>query len=136
MRKVLPDCIDNDTLDDVLSKANVDRSEYFQALEVTNSGTVVLLKRAPNEKNVNNYNASVMLAWQANMQFVVNAYACVMYVVSYVMKTEKAMGALLKQVAAEVRTDELEFQLRKIASAFLNHREVHRKVSTGYYRYH
>ncbi len=47
-----------------------------------------------------------------------------MYVASYVMKTEKAMGALLKQVIAEVRTDELRFQLRKIGSAFLNHREV------------
>ena len=39
-----------------------------------------------------------------------------------VMKTEKAMGTLLKQVAAEVRTDELKFQLRKIGSAFLNHK--------------
>ena len=34
------------------------------------------------------------------------------------------MGALLKQVAAEVRTDELKTQLKKIGSAFLDHREV------------
>ena len=34
------------------------------------------------------------------------------------------MGVLLKQVAAEVRTDELRTQLRKIGSAFLDHREV------------
>ena len=36
-----------------------------------------------------------MLAWQANMdiQFVLNAYACVMYVASYVM------SELLKRVA-------------------------------------
>ncbi len=88
----------------------------------------MLLKRSPNEQNVNNYNPSVMSAciWQANMdiQYVLNAYACVMYVASYVMKTEKAMGASLKQVTAEVRTDELKVQLRKIGSAFLNHREV------------
>ena len=66
-----------------------------------------------------------MLAWQANMdlQFVLNAYACVMYVASYMMKTEKAMG-LLKQVAAEFRTEELKTQLRKVGSAFLTHREV------------
>ncbi len=110
----------------MLIKANVDRNDYVKALEVTNSGTVVLLKRSPNEQNVNNYNPSVMSAWQANMdiQYVLNAYACVMYVASYVMKTEKAMGALLKQVTAEVRTDELKVQLRKIGSAFLNHREV------------
>ena len=67
-----------------------------------------------------------MLAWQANMdvQYVLNAYACVMYVASYIMKTDRAMGVLLKQVAAEVRTDELRTQLRKIGSTFLNHREV------------
>jgi len=37
---------------------------------------------------VNNYNAPVMLAWQADMdlRFVLNAYACVMYVASYIMR--------------------------------------------------
>lgn len=53
-----------------------------------------------------------------------NAYACVMYVASYKMKTDRAMSVLLRQVAAEVRTDELKTQLSKIGSAFLNHREV------------
>lgn len=33
-------------------------------------------------------------------------------------------GVLLKQVAAVLRTDELRTQLRKIGSAFLDHREV------------
>ena len=39
------------------------------------AGTVVLLERKPNEQNINNYNASVMLAWQANMdiQYVLDA---------------------------------------------------------------
>ena len=53
-----------------------------------------------------------------------NAYACVMYVASYIMKTERSMGELLKHVAAEARTDELKTQLRKVGSAFLTHREV------------
>ena len=34
------------------------------------------------------------------------------------------MGVLLKQVAVEARTDELRTQLKKIVSAFLDHREV------------
>ena len=67
-----------------------------------------------------------MLAWQANMdiQYVLNAYACIMYVASYIMKTEKSMGELLKRVAAEARTEELKVQLRKVGAAFLTHREV------------
>ena len=40
------------------------------------------------------------------------------------MKTEKAMGELLKQVAHEAKTDELKEQMKKVGSAFLTHREV------------
>ena len=34
------------------------------------------------------------------------------------------MGELLRNVVNETRTDELNLQLRKVGSAFLNHREV------------
>ena len=72
----------------------------------------MVLKRKPNECNINNYNGAVTLAWQANtdIQYVLNPYACVMYVASYIMKTDRAMGQLLKQVAAEARTEELKQQ--------------------------
>ena len=114
------------SLDELLVKAEVSLNDYMQALEVSSSGSVVVLKREPSECCINNYNGSVMLAWEANMdlQFVLNAYACVMYVASYIMKTERAMSVLLKQVASEARTEELKFQLRKVGSAFLTHREV------------
>ncbi len=59
-----------------------------------------------------------------DIQYVLNAYACVMYVASYIMKSERSMGELLKNVAAEVRTEELKIQMRKVGSAFLTHREV------------
>ena len=41
--------------------------------------------------------------WQANMdiQFVLNAYSCIMYIASYIVKTERSMGELLKLVADE-----------------------------------
>ena len=129
LSKVYPILADNHadlSLEEILDKAEVTMNDYMNALEVSSKGNVVLLKRNPCECNINNYNNSVMLAWQANMdlQFVLNAYACVMYVASYMMKTEKAMGVLLKQVAAEFRTEELKTQLRKVGSAFLTHREV------------
>ena len=85
-----------------------------------------MLKRKPNECNVNNYNPHVLRAWQANMdiQYVLNGYACVMYIASYIMKTDRAMGELLKRVANETRTEDLKTQLKKVGSAFLTHREV------------
>ena len=97
----------------MLVKADTSHEKYTRALEVTNKGRIVILKRQPNECNVNNYNAPVTLAWQANtdIQYVLNAYACVMYVASYIMKTDRAMGQLLKRVASEARTEELKQQL-------------------------
>ena len=74
-----------------------------------------------------NYNGPVMLAWQANnmdLQYVLNAYACIMYVASYIMKTDRTMGVLLKHVSSEARTEELKSQIRKVGSAFLTQREV------------
>ena len=107
-------------------KDGVDPSDYERALCTTTRGNKVILKREPSECNINNYNASVMLAWQANMdiQYVMDAYACVMYIASYIMKHEKSMGELLNSVAKEVRDEDLSTQLRKIGSAFLTHREV------------
>ena len=126
VRKLIVDGSTDLSLHDLLNKAQVTETEYTNALEVSCRGSVVLLQREPHECFINNYNPSVMLAWQANMdiQYVLNAYACVMYVASYIMKTEKSMGELLKRVAAEARTDELKSQLRKVGSAFLTHREV------------
>ena len=91
------------SLDDLLATAEVTENEYASALEVSCTGSVVLLQREPKECCINNYNPSVMLARQANLdiQFVLNAYACVMYVASYIMKTERSMGELLKRVCIE-----------------------------------
>ena len=126
VQKLIADGNTELSLTELLDKAEVTQQEYIYALEVSTNGNVVVLKREPGECCINNYNPSVMLAWQANMdiQFVLNAYACVMYVASYIMKTERSMGELLKRVAAEARTDELKTQLRKVGSAFLTHREV------------
>ena len=126
VQKLLKEATTDMSLADLLDKADVSETDYVEALENSCTGNVVVFKRELSESCINNYNPAVLLAWQANMdiQFVLNAYACVMYVASYIMKTERAMVELLKQVAAEARTDELKTQLRKVGSAFLTHREV------------
>lgn len=102
VHKVIADGHTDKSLDEVLVIASVTLDEYNEALEDSNIGCVVLLKREPNECTVNNYNGPVMLTWQANMdlQYVLNAYACIMYVASYIMKTDRAMGVLPKHVAS------------------------------------
>ena len=134
VHQVLADGDTDLSLEDVLVKADISISEYTKALQVSTKANVVVLKREPNECNINNYNGPVTLAWQANTDilYVLNAYACNMYVASYIMKTDRAMGQLLKCVASEARTEELKQQLRKVGSVFLTHREV--SVQEAVYR--
>lgn len=92
LKKVQKQIVDSNTdlsLADLLDKADLAETEYVEALETSCTGNVVVLKCEIAECCINIYNPSVMLAWQANMdiQFVLNAYVCVMYIASYIMKT-------------------------------------------------
>ena len=78
--------------------------DYIQALATSKYGQSVILKRQPFEQNVNCYSPAILKTWQEDMdiQYVIEVYACVMYIASYVLKTEKGMGELLKQAAKEL----------------------------------
>ena len=108
VQKLLAESSTDVSLADLLYKADLTEKEYVEALQTSCTGNVVVLKCETNECCINKYNPAVMLAWQANIDilFVLNAYACVMYVASYIMKTERSMGELLKRVATEPRTAE------------------------------
>ena len=111
----------NVTLDEVLTTAHVTLDDYTTALSISKCGQSIILKRQPSEQNVNCYSPAVLRAWQANMdiQYVINAYACVMYIASYVLKVEKGMGELLKQAAKEFHQGNTRQQLSKLGSVFL-----------------
>ena len=49
VHKVLADGITDLSLDDVLLKADISLNDYTEALEVSSKGSIVVLKREPNE---------------------------------------------------------------------------------------
>ena len=120
------------TLEEILQKAKVTPAEYKDALSINASGRSIILQRQPHESNVNNYSPVILSAWQANMdiQYVVNVYACVMYIASYVMKAEKGMSEMLKQAAKEMESEAIRTKLRKLGSVFLNNRELSAQEAT------
>ena len=113
-------------LNDILQKADVSMSQYREALSVNVNGKQIVLQRRPQEMNINYYNAHILKAWKANMdiQYIIDPYACIMYITSYMMKTERAMSELLQKTAKEVASEEIRVQLKKIGSVFLSNREV------------
>ena len=120
------------TIDEVCVKAGTTKTQYMEALSISEKGTHVVLERTPGEQNVNAYNPTVIKAWEANidLQFIVDAYACVMYVASYMTKDENGMGELLKQACKEHADKDVKTMLRKVGSTFLNHREISAQEAT------
>jgi DNA replication protein DnaC len=128
VRKVLDDkdTPEDISLDELLDKAKVSNSTYLLGLKICSTGNTVVMQRRPSECWINTYNPDVIKVWKANMdlQYILDPYACVMYIASYMLKSERSMGELLKQVSKECDGEQIRTQLRRLGSVFLNHREV------------
>ena len=114
------------TLETLLDTLQISPDYYMNAIKTKKIGTKVVMKRDVADIWTNNYNGDVLKAWRGNMdlQFVTDAFACVMYIVSYACKGEQSMGDLLKGVVKETADVQLRDQMKKVAATFLNHQEV------------
>ena len=118
-----PDTI---SLEELLVIAEVPMDTYMQGLKICSKGSSIVMKRAPAYSWINTYNLDVMRVWKANMdiQFILDPYACVMYITSYMLKSEGAMSELLRQVAIEHHGEDIKAMVKHLGSVFLNHREL------------
>lgn len=88
------------TFDELLCNLNVTEENYKLALRSSLSSPTVFFKREPSELRINNHNASCLHdAWGANMdiQFILDVYACAVYIVSYISKAQKGTSQLLRK---------------------------------------
>ena len=125
--------MDTDTL---LQRANVDKRQYYEALEVSQFGACIVWKRDPKEAFINNYNPEWMKAWDGNMDIVpcLDYFAVVTYITDYYTKTEsgvtKAINAAVK--ASKERGDDMSETMSHLEYAYLHSREM--GESEAYYR--
>ena len=87
----------------------------------------MFLKRNPSEVRINNYNPACLSAWRANIdiQYVLDVYACAVYIANYISKGQKGMNELLRQACKEGRRGNSTIkQVRDIGSIFLNNVEI------------
>ena len=128
VRKILDDknTPEDISMDELFLKAGVSSNIYLCGLKICSTGNSVVMQRKPSESWINTYNPDVLRIWKANMdlQYILDPYACVMYIAAYMLKSERSMGELLKQVSKECGGEQIRTQLRRLGSVFLNHREV------------
>ena len=118
----------NISFDQLLLDLNVIEESYLLAVRSSLNVPTVFLKRNPNELHTNNYNPACLNAWRANMdiQYVLDVYACAVYIVNYISKAQKGMSELLRQACAKTRKGNcsIKQQVRDIGSKFVNNVEI------------
>lgn len=85
------------------------------------------MKRPPHSCVVNNYNPTILKAWQANidLQLVHNYYKAVSYMCAYFSKSESESSSALKQASQEIKDQKgVKQAMYKIVSAFSCSRQV------------
>ncbi|XP_062597054.1 uncharacterized protein LOC134258504 [Saccostrea cucullata] len=116
------------TTENIFSHLGLTQAQYEETHKRLAKKRTVILERNPNELWINQYNPCLLKCWDANMdiQFVLDPFSCIVYIISYISKSEREMGMLLKQtkIEAEEGNESARTTLKKIGSAYLNHREV------------
>lgn len=126
--KIQSDSDEFKTTEEVFNELSLTQEVYENALNVLSKKLTVVLRRQPDELWTNQYNPCLLKCWNANMdiQFVLDPFSCIVYIVSYISKSEREMGMLLRQTKIEAQEGNLDAKhtLKKIGSAYLTHREV------------
>ena len=116
------------TFTELLLKLSMTEVDYITAIRSSLKQDKIFLKREPSEIRINPYMKNLLGAWKANhdIQFVLDPYACAMYIVSYINKAQKGMSSILEQAAREVKKGNLDLkrQIRHMGNKFLNSVEV------------
>ena len=114
--------------DEFLKETGLSEDDYMKAVQTSIKAEKVFLKRKPVENRINPYMKDLLGVWKANhdIQYVLDAYACAMYIVSYINKSAKGMSTLMAEACKEARkgNTSLKESVRHIGNRFLNSVEV------------
>ena len=116
------------SFDEFLEKVRITEADYMKAVQTSVKTEKIFLKRRPIECRINPYMKDLLGVWKANhdIQFVLDAYACAMYIVSYINKSAKGMSRLMEDACKEARkgSKSLKESVKHIGNKFLNAVEV------------
>ena len=114
------------SLGDLLNKLDINYNDYKSALQTSQKGEIVILKRKVSERNVNNYNPCFIKAMKSNMdiQFVSDLHAVVTYVTDYFSKDDEELTKVMKEALKEkADCDDFE-RLNYMKRIYFTHRQV------------
>ncbi len=104
----------NLSFDEMLGELNMSEADYVLAIRHGLQRPKVMLKRRPRDIRVNQFCLPLSVVWAANtdVQFILDAYSCAEYVVSYIGKSLRGMSQLLSRASKESKNQPLKQQFR------------------------
>ncbi|XP_033832459.1 uncharacterized protein LOC117379863 [Periophthalmus magnuspinnatus] len=117
------------SIQQLFQNVGITQEVWEKALKCVEKRMQIVLQRDVNEIWINPYNPILLKCWNANMdiQYVVDVYACIVYIISYMSKSEREMGLLLKQTHQEATKQgnaDAKEAMKKIGQAYLHNRDV------------
>ncbi|CAB4033744.1 Hypothetical predicted protein, partial [Paramuricea clavata] len=116
------------TFDEFLKKLDLSEQQYLKTIRLSLKHNTLLLKRSPTEIRINCYNPNLLRAWKANMdiQYLLDPYACAVYILSYITKCQRGMSKLLRKACEEAKEGNKNIvnKVRHIGNKFLNGVEI------------
>jgi len=114
--------------EEFLQKLGFTEQQYIMAVRYSLKRDTLLLKRTPAAIRINSYNSDLLKAWQANMdiQYILDPYACAVYILSYITKGQRGMSKLLRKASEEASSGNKDIinKIRHIGNKFLNAVEI------------
>lgn len=82
-----------------MHKADLSQEEFEKCFRYVMQRDTVLLQIPTSEVFTNQYNKHLFKAWNANMdiQYILYAFSCVVYIIRYIGKPKGELGLLLQQ---------------------------------------
>ena len=114
------------SLEDLLKKSGVSKIDYYKALEVSQTGSCIILQRRVSEAYINNYNPEWLKSWNGNMdiQGCLDFFAVTTYITDYYTKSESAMATELKKAFKQSTGLERKDQMKYLVETFLRTRQM------------
>lgn len=126
----------NISYEEFLTSLNITHDYYIEVIRSKLKKAKIFLRRKLCDVKINNYNSKILNCHEANMdiQFVLDAYACLIYILNYINKTDRGMSKLLRDAVKEIArgNNSLKERFRIIANKFIYATEISAQEAVYY----
>ena len=121
-------------IEELLKRADVEKDDYYRALQFNSKGYTVVLKRDLDEIWMNPYNPEWLRCWDGNIdvQPCLDFFAINTYITEYFAKDETRTMQAIKAVLENSPDESTKEQMKKVANTFMRSRQI--GEAEGFYK--